>query len=82
MVDKALELEKGRAAVTDADVWEACYSANAWLTRGQIAAALGRKVTPSLIAKIEQMVKKGWLLRGYTVLPNGIKRFSYMAVEG
>lgn len=81
MDDVELVIERGRAAITDADVWEACYSLNKWVSRAEIAAALGRKPAPALVMRIESLVAKGWLMRGFTVLPNGSKRYSYMAVE-
>lgn len=82
MQDVQLNLERGRAPITDTDVWEAAFSANRWLTRAELAGLVGRKPTPSFIARLEAMAARGWLQRGVTTLPNGAKRYSYMALEG
>lgn len=69
-------------AIDDNDVWEACYSAGLrWLTRKQIAEAVGRKVTPHLVQRIERMVTEGSLARETFTLGNGAQGYTYRARE-
>jgi len=82
---KRLQLELppplGRA-IDDNDVWEACYSAGLrWLTRKEIAQAIGRKVTPHLVARIERMVEEGALEKQVFTMRNNAQGYQYRAAE-
>lgn len=68
-------------ATSDTDVWEALYSANKYLNRREIANAVGRSVTPGLIARIERLVSECWLERRTYPLPNGTWGYEYRALE-
>jgi hypothetical protein len=70
-------------AIDDADVWDAiCFFAPEWATRKQIADAVGRRVTPSLITRIERMVAEGLLEKRIFTLRNNARGYQYRAVEG
>lgn len=82
---KRLQLElpypMGRA-IDDNDVREAVFSYTPdWATRKQIADFIGRKVTPSLVARIECMVKERLLERDVFTLRNGAQGYKYRALE-
>lgn len=69
-------------AIDDSDVWEACYSAGFnWLTRKQIADAVGRSVHPALVARIERLVIERKLEREVYTLRNGAQGYKYRALE-
>jgi predicted transcriptional regulator len=68
-------------ATNDNDVWEACYSAHKWINRREIAARVGRSVTPALIARIERLVNECILARRTYPLPNGTWGYEYCALE-
>jgi hypothetical protein len=70
-------------AIDDNDVWEACYSAGLkWLTRKQIAKAVGRSVSPHLVARIERMVSEGALEKQVFTMRNNAQGYQYQASEG
>lgn len=69
-------------AINDTDVWEAVYGFTPnWASRKQIADALGRQVTPSLVARIERMVTERLLERDTFTLRNGAQGYIYRALE-
>lgn len=69
-------------AIDDNDVWEAVYGFTPeWATRKQIADAIGRQVTPSLVARIERMVTERLLERDVFTLRNGAQGYKYRALE-
>lgn len=69
-------------AIDDTDVWEAIYGFTPeWATRKQIADAVGRRVTPSLVARIERMVTECLLERDVFTLRNGAQGYKYRALE-
>jgi hypothetical protein len=82
---KRLQLELpypiGRA-IDDNDVWEAVYSHGLkWATRKSIADALGRKVTPSLVARIERLVSEGKLEKQVFTMRNNAQGYQYRTAE-
>lgn len=79
-LQRELPYPMGRAT-DDNDVWEACYSAHEWLSRKQIADAIGRRVTPGLVERIERLVKECKLERRVFELPNKAKGYEYRALE-
>lgn len=68
-------------ALDDNDVWKALYSADEWLSRRQIAATVGRKVTPSFVARLERMVAECKLERRVFTLANKAQGYEYRALE-
>jgi len=68
-------------AITDSDVLEQLKAV--WplgLTRKEIATALGRQVTPTLIARIEKFADAGYFTRDLQIWPNGARGYKYTYV--
>ena len=51
-----------------------------WLTRRRIAQLCGRRVTPTMIALIEDLVKSGAIRREVWKWPNGAHGYRYQLV--
>lgn len=52
-----------------------------FFTRRAIAEAVGRKVTPSLIQRIERLTDEGKLLREVFELPNKARGYRYIKAQ-
>lgn len=60
------------------EILQAVYDASGVaLTRAQIAKAVGRKKTPWLTNQIEELVKRGYLVREHGTWKNGCLMFWY-----
>jgi hypothetical protein len=66
---------------TDLEVLQAFPKEGAWLSRKDIADALRRAKTPSLIARINSLVERGYLLVTTRTLPNRVDMFYYSLTE-
>jgi hypothetical protein len=62
-------------------IYEAVYDSPTPMTRLEICRAIQRQKTPHLIHVIEEMVRKGWLLRTQDVFHNGVVVYLYTAAE-
>mgnify|MGYP001310787093 CR=1 FL=1 len=59
-------------------IWQLCHDApRGWMTRADIARALGLKKTPWLMTKIEGLVRDGYLVRYQGTWKNGAAQFWY-----
>lgn len=68
-------------AITDSDVlmqFKASWPLG--LTRRELATALGRQVTPTLIARVEKWVDAGYLTKDIQAWPNGVRGYKYTYV--
>lgn len=54
---------------------------NSFFTRRAIASALGRKVTPSLIQRIERLTNEGLLICERFELPNRARGYRYIKAQ-
>jgi len=70
------------AAVTDEDVLLALGKSEDWVSRRQIAERLWRKVTPSLVTRLERLVGEGKLEKHSIDLPNHQVMFWYRGQQG
>ena len=66
---------------TPAHLLGAFANGDEWLSRAQICGRCFRKVTPRLIAMIEDLVTEEHLVRSTEPLPNGYKKFWYKLGE-
>jgi predicted transcriptional regulator len=62
-------------------IYEAVYDSPAPMTRLEICRAIQRQKTPHLIHVIEEMVRKGWMVRTQDVFHNGVVVYLYTAAE-
>lgn len=74
--EKREQYHRGRAE-SQALIYSACVSAERYLTRLEIARAVGRAKTPHLVALIEQLVEDGILVRHELDNGNGLPIFVY-----
>lgn len=68
-------------AISDEDVLLAFTDADEWLSRRQLADRVWRKVTPSLVERLERLVGEGKLKRQHHQLNNGMMMFFYQKVR-
>lgn len=62
-------------------LWAKSSGKTKWVTRSQIAEYCGRKVTPTLINRIEKLVSEGKLEKDTFQLPNKAIGFVYAIPE-
>jgi predicted transcriptional regulator len=62
-------------------IYNVVHAAPTPLTRLEIARAIQRRKTPHLIAIIEEMVRKGWLIRTSSSYHNGVVVYLYSAAD-
>jgi len=64
-------------ATSDEDVLGAFTNPEEWLSRAQIAGRCFRRPTPSFVVRLEELVKRGLIVRSSEPLANGYKKFWY-----
>lgn len=62
-------------------IYEVVHASPIPLTRLEIARAIQRRKTPHLIVIIEEMVRKGWLIRTSSAYHNGVVVYLYSAAD-